>query len=185
MREQWFGSGHGWSVLYTTPSPIVMSISVPNQLPFPVRSSSRATCRQPFTQKMKSTIISSLYLSLSLTLASAGTSDPSPPPPANLCPQVHVFGARETTAPPGFGSAQTLVDLVTTRFPGATAEAIDYPAAPGKQYGASVAAGVAAVVAQTAAFAARCPESVIIMHGYSQVGGLHSCRLGEPSAPGS
>ncbi|OIW33524.1 Acetylxylan esterase At 0.90 angstrom resolution [Coniochaeta ligniaria NRRL 30616] len=86
----------------------------------------------------------------------------------DVCPQVHIFGARETTAPPGFGSAQTLVDLVTKAFPGTTSEAIDYPAAPGKRYGASVAAGVAAVVGQTDAFAARCPDAVIIMHGYSQ-----------------
>jgi acetylxylan esterase len=81
---------------------------------------------------------------------------------------VHVFGARETTAPPGFGSAQTLVDLVAKRFPGATSEPIDYPAAGGKRYGASVADGIAAVVRQTEAFAARCPDSVVIMHGYSQ-----------------
>jgi hypothetical protein len=32
-----------------------------------------------------------------------------------------------------------------------------------------VAAGIAAVLKQTAQFTARCPESVVVMHGYSQV----------------
>lgn len=114
---------------------------------------------------MKSTLISSFHLALALAADAIPSSSPAP----NACPQVHIFGARETTAPPGFGSAQTLVDLVTKAFPGTTSEAIDYPAAPGKRYGASVAAGIAAVVGQTEAFAARCPDAVIIMHGYSQV----------------
>ncbi|KAK4114145.1 carbohydrate esterase family 5 protein, partial [Canariomyces notabilis] len=89
------------------------------------------------------------------------------------CPLLHIIAARETTAPPGFGSAQTLVDLVTGAISGAgtttiTAEAIDYPAAGGEGYAGSVTVGVAAVVRQTAEFAARCPRSAIIMHGYSQ-----------------
>ncbi|KAK3692931.1 cutinase [Podospora appendiculata] len=58
--------------------------------------------------------------------------------------------------------------MLVKTFPGTTAEEIVYPAAGGKEYGASVAEGVAAVVRQTAAFAARCPEAVIVMHGYSQ-----------------
>lgn len=44
------------------------------------------------------------------------------------CPDIHVFGARETTASPGYGSAGTVVDLILNSHPGATAEAIDYPA---------------------------------------------------------
>jgi hypothetical protein len=99
---------------------------------------------------------------------------------ADSCPLLHIIAARETTAPPGFGSAQTLVDLVTGAISGAgtgtgtgtttiTAEAIDYPAAGGEGYAGSVTVGVAAVVRQTAEFAARCPRSAIIMHGYSQV----------------
>ncbi|KAK3379435.1 cutinase-domain-containing protein [Lasiosphaeria ovina] len=90
------------------------------------------------------------------------------PAPGDACPLVHVIAARETTTPPGFGSARTLVDLLARTFPGATAEAITYPAAGGADYGASVAEGIGAVVAQTARFAARCPESIIVMHGYSQ-----------------
>jgi len=120
---------------------------------------------------MKTLVLPSLLLlPLPLAIAQPDTNtNPSLSPHPNVCPQVHIFGARETTAPPGFGSAQTLVDLVTKAFPGTTSEAIDYPAAPGEQYGASVTAGIAAVVRQTEAFAALCPESVVIMHGYSQV----------------
>jgi hypothetical protein len=85
------------------------------------------------------------------------------------CPQIHVFGARETTTPQGFGSAKTLVDLILKRFPGARSEEIIYPAAGGDVYSQSVGQGVHAVIKQTSAFAAACPDSIIIMHGYSQV----------------
>lgn len=100
-------------------------------------------------------------------------------PPSDDCPQIHIFAARETTAPPEFGSSRTLVDLILGAFPGpsqATVEAIDYPAAglTLDEYAASVTAGIAAVVDQTGAFAARCPGSVIVMHGYSQV---WKCRV--------
>lgn len=88
---------------------------------------------------------------------------------AKACPEIHVFGARETTTPPGFGTSQTLIDLLVKRFPGTTAEAIVYPAAGGDEYGQSVGAGILAVVKQTATFAVKCPSSIIIMHGYSQV----------------
>jgi hypothetical protein len=44
------------------------------------------------------------------------------------CPDVHVFGARETTAPAGYGSSSTVVNFVLNAYPGSTAEAISYPA---------------------------------------------------------
>ncbi|KAL1897722.1 hypothetical protein Sste5346_004030 [Sporothrix stenoceras] len=87
-----------------------------------------------------------------------------------VCPQLHIIAARETTAPPGFGAAQTLVDLVTKAFPGATSEAIVYPAAgnSNQNYSLSVTAGVLAVLAQVTKFATECPQTVLVMHGYSQ-----------------
>ncbi|KAM0129696.1 hypothetical protein ACHAP3_007725 [Botrytis cinerea] len=69
------------------------------------------------------------------------------------CPEIHVFGARETTAPAGFGTAGVVVDLITAAHSGATSEAISYPACGGQpscggvSYGNSVVAGVAAVAA--------------------------------------
>lgn len=48
------------------------------------------------------------------------------------CPEVMVLAARETTAPPGFGSTTALVDLVLQAFPGVSAaQSIEYPAAGG------------------------------------------------------
>lgn len=38
------------------------------------------------------------------------------------CPAIHVFGARETTAAPGYGSAGTVVNAILNAHPGATAE---------------------------------------------------------------
>jgi len=109
------------------------------------------------------------------------------PPPSNAssslsgpqetsCPKIHIFGARETTAPQGFGTAQTLIDLLLHTFSfsspknpvAITAEEIIYPAGGGDSYGASVAGGIEAVVRQTETFVARCPESVLVLHGYSQ-----------------
>lgn len=44
------------------------------------------------------------------------------------CPSIHIFGARETTAPAGYGTAGVVVNLILQAFPGSTAEAIVYPA---------------------------------------------------------
>lgn len=41
------------------------------------------------------------------------------------CPNIHVFGARETTAPAGYGTAGVVVDLVLNQYPGSTTEAIN------------------------------------------------------------
>lgn len=48
------------------------------------------------------------------------------------CPKVHVFGARETTVPQGYGTSKGLVDMVLQANPGATSEAIVYPACGGQ-----------------------------------------------------
>ncbi|KAI1853150.1 hypothetical protein JX266_001856 [Neoarthrinium moseri] len=84
------------------------------------------------------------------------------------CPAIHVFGARETTAPPGFGSSQLVVRMITTANSGATSEAIIYPASSDPSYAISVSAGIEAVTKQATAFHQQCPESRIVMVGYSQ-----------------
>ncbi|KAI1130278.1 carbohydrate esterase family 5 protein [Nemania abortiva] len=84
------------------------------------------------------------------------------------CSSLHIFGARETTAPPGFGTAATVVDLIKRVYPTATTESIMYPAAGGNLYGASVAAGIRAVSAQTNTYFQSCPNSVMVVVGYSQ-----------------
>lgn len=91
------------------------------------------------------------------------------------CPKIHVFGARETTAPAGFGTAGEVVDLVLAAYPGATSEAIQYPACGGQascgglSYGASALQGTSTVASVVNAFNTKCPTTEIVLVGYSQV----------------
>ncbi|KAK2763838.1 carbohydrate esterase [Arachnomyces sp. PD_36] len=95
---------------------------------------------------------------------------------AQNCPEVHVFGARETTVSPGFGSAATVVNAVLSAYPGATSEAINYPACGGQSscggiaYGDSVLAGIDAVTQAVNSFNTQCPDTSIVLVGYSQGG---------------
>lgn len=90
------------------------------------------------------------------------------------CPNIHVFGARETTASPGYGSAGTVVNKILAAHSGATAEAISYPACGGGSacggvsYSNSVQQGTAAVVKAVSAFAKQCPSTELVLVGYSQ-----------------
>lgn len=121
-----------------------------------------------------------VLLPIAARLAAAQVPDPGPTNarPQELgvnttCPDVMVLAARETTAPPGFGSTMTLVNLILQAFPGTSAaQSIEYPAAGGnnQQYAQSVTAGISAVLTQLAVFTAQCPKSLVVMHGYSQVG---------------
>lgn len=93
------------------------------------------------------------------------------------CPKIHVFGARETTAPAGFGTAGTVVNLVLQAYPGATSEAISYPACGGQSscggasYANSALQGTAAVAKAVNAFNTKCPDTQLVLVGYSQVCG--------------
>jgi len=92
------------------------------------------------------------------------------------CPQVHIFGARETTAPAGYGTAGQVVDSIISAFPGATSEAINYPACGGQStcggvsYAQSVIDGVSAAASQINTFNQQCPEALLVLVGYSQGG---------------
>lgn len=92
------------------------------------------------------------------------------------CPAIHVFGARETTVSPGYGTAGVVVNLILNAYPGATSEAIVYPACGGQAscggiaYGNSVQQGTAAVASAVNAFNTRCPSTQLVLVGYSQVG---------------
>jgi acetylxylan esterase len=92
------------------------------------------------------------------------------------CPGVHVFGARETTVGPGYGSSSTVVNAVLNAYPGSTAEAISYPACGGQSscggvsYANSANQGTAAVASAVNAFYSRCPSTQLVLVGYSQGG---------------
>jgi len=87
------------------------------------------------------------------------------------CPNIHIFGARETTAPAGYGSAGTFVNEILSAYPGSTAEAINYPAAGGTnaQYASSVQAGTQDVANQINNYNKQCPNTKLVVIGYSQV----------------
>lgn len=119
-----------------------------------------------------------------LGIAAAGDARKAGRKAAGDCPDVRVFGARETTAPPGFGTAGSVVNSIVDAFPGATSEAIDYPAAGDDQYAASVQAGVKAVVDQVDSFVADCPDAQVVLVGYSQGGQIMDdaiCGGGDPN----
>lgn len=91
------------------------------------------------------------------------------------CPGIHVFGARETTVPPGYGSSATVVNLIINAHSGTTAEAINYPACGGQascggiSYANSVVAGINAVVTAVNNYHNQCPNTKLVLVGYSQV----------------
>lgn len=106
----------------------------------------------------------------------AGLATANPIEERQSCPQIHVFGARETTVPQGYGTSQGLVNMVVQAYPGATREAIVYPACGGQSncggvsYENSARQGTAAVVKAVTDLNKRCPSTKIVLIGYSQGG---------------
>lgn len=108
-------------------------------------------------------------------LSIAGLAAAGPLEQRQSCPGVYIFGARETTAPAGYGTSQGLVNSVKAAYPGAGSEAITYPACGGQSqcggvsYDNSASQGTAAVVRAVTAYNQRCPNTQIVLIGYSQV----------------
>ncbi|CEN62391.1 hypothetical protein ASPCAL09026 [Aspergillus calidoustus] len=100
------------------------------------------------------------------------------------CPHIHIFGARETLAEPGYGLSRPLVDALLDAYPGKyTAEAIDYPACGGHPscggatHPESVAAGIDAAGRAINAFHEMCPTTRIVLVGYSMGGEVLDATL--------
>ena len=104
-----------------------------------------------------------------ITAALLAVGSSSPIEERQSCPQIHIFGARETTAPVGYGSAGTFVDLIKNAYPGSSSEAISYPATGGSSYSSSAATGAQNIANQINAFNKKCPSTKLVVVGYSQV----------------
>ena len=93
-----------------------------------------------------------MKVTAAVALSLAGLVAGNPVEKRQSCPNVYVFGARETTAPAGYGTSQGLVNQVVAAYPGAGSEAIVYPACGGQStcggvsYDNSASQGTAAVV---------------------------------------
>ncbi|KXG50700.1 Cutinase [Penicillium griseofulvum] len=99
------------------------------------------------------------------------------------CPSIHIFGARGTTEPPGYGASNTVVNGLLSAYPGSTAEAINYPACGGQascgglSYSGSIAQGIAAVASAVNAYNKQCPSTKLVLTGYSQGGEIMDAAL--------
>ncbi|CAN8101533.1 unnamed protein product [Discula destructiva] len=80
---------------------------------------------------------------------------------------VHMIIARASLEPPGPGVIGQVATQVMAQLPGSDTEAVAYPATL-NNYPSSEAAGVSAMTALLTGYASRCPDSKIVMMGYSQ-----------------
>lgn len=83
------------------------------------------------------------------------------------CAPIHLLVARGSTEQPGNGQLNSLAQNILQANSRATSEAIDYPASL-NPYGPSVAEGTEAVQSQLTAYVESCPDSKIVLMGYSQ-----------------
>ena len=90
-------------------------------------------------------------------------------PPPRRCPDVEVVSARGTDQPPGVGSnGQALIDALKSKLPGRNIEAyaVNYPASQDLINSPPVGANDARAHVQ--ATVAQCPNTRIVLSGYSQ-----------------
>ncbi|RWA09639.1 hypothetical protein EKO27_g5440, partial [Xylaria grammica] len=140
-----------------------------NQLDLELESGRQGSSLIPRSKfKMKS---STAVLPILAAVASA-----KPVQQRQSCPGVYVFGARETTAPAGYGTSGGLVNMVTAAYPDSQSSAIDYPACGGQaecggiDYDSSANQGTTAVVSAVNDLNSQCPDTKIVLIGYSQGG---------------
>jgi cutinase len=85
------------------------------------------------------------------------------------CPDVEIVFARGTTEPPGVGGiGQAFVDSLRSRLPGRSVGvyAVNYPAS--NDFESSTPAGGNDMSAHVEAMAANCPNTRLVLGGYSQ-----------------
>jgi len=87
---------------------------------------------------------------------------------ARACAPIHIIAARASTEDPGAGVIGSLATFIQNDRPGTTLETVDYPATL-TDYAASSASGTAALKIQLIAYVNACPNSKVVLLGYSQV----------------
>lgn len=80
---------------------------------------------------------------------------------------VHMIVARASLEPPGFGVLQNISTRVIEQLPGSNAEAVVYPATL-DGYQGSEGQGVTAMTQLVNNYAQACPNSKMVLMGYSQ-----------------
>lgn len=80
---------------------------------------------------------------------------------------VHMIIARASQEPPGTGVIGQVATQVQAQLPGSDVVAVEYPATLAN-YTASEGAGVTAMTALATEYAGRCPDSKMVLMGYSQ-----------------
>jgi cutinase len=92
---------------------------------------------------------------------------------AEPCPDVEIVFARGTTEPPGVGGVgQAFVDALRSQLPGRSVGvyAVDYPAS--NDFDNSTPAGANDASAHIQSMAANCPNTRMVLGGYSQGAGV-------------
>ncbi len=89
---------------------------------------------------------------------------------------VHMIIARASTEQPGTGIIGTVATQVQQQIPGSDVVAVDYPATL-ENYVTSESQGVVAMTKLIMDYASACPNSKIVLMGYSQVRGGKSRTL--------
>ena len=92
---------------------------------------------------------------------------------ADPCPDVEVVFARGTTEPPGVGgTGQAFVDSLRSQLGGRSVAvyAVDYPAS--RDFDTSTPAGAGDASSHIQSMAANCPNTRLVLGGYSQGAGV-------------
>lgn len=83
------------------------------------------------------------------------------------CPTTHIIAARASTEQPGPGIIGSLATLVQQANTGTDLASVDYPATL-DNYASSSSMGTAALTQMLTNFTSQCPQSKVVLLGYSQ-----------------
>ena len=133
-------------------------------------------------------MVSSLVVLSLFTLSIARPLDSIIPRQTTCATGVHIIAARGSEEDPGEGKCQSVSDLIKAAVPGSDDVAVDFPATL-LTYESSESSGVANMAGQIQNYTAACPNTKIMLVGFSQGGHIVGDVLGggtfgdPPSAP--